>query len=291
MPEKTYMPTLNRILSRLSQEEFGLLLPHLTAVDLPVRKQLESRNKPIEAVYFIEHGFASVVADGTGRSIEVGLVGREGMTGLSIILGAGRSPHETFMQAGGDGQRISSAKHRRAIEQSPALHRSLLRYCHAFMVQTAQTALANGRSKIEERLARWLLMAHDRLDGDEVPLTQEFLSVMLGMRRPGVTVALNVLEKRVRSCKAWRCRHHRSQGSAENIERRLWRAGSRVPTPIWLTRVFVQKRTKRLTLFSRPSHTSQSVGSSDQETEHAPSGARRHLSRRAQCPASISRLS
>lgn len=196
MPEKT--PTtrsLNRILSRLSQEEFGLLRPHLEAVELPVRKQLESRNKPIEAVYFIEHGFASVVANGTGRSIEVGIIGREGMTGLSVIMGTDRSPHETYMQVGGDGQRMSSAKLGRAVQESPALHRHFLRFGHAFVVQTAQTALANGRSKIEERLARWLLMANDRLDGDEVPLTHEFLSVMLGVRRPGVTVALDVLEK------------------------------------------------------------------------------------------------
>jgi len=196
MPEKS--PTTrsaNRILARLSQEEFGLLGPHLEAVELPVRTQLESRNKQIEAVYFIEHGFASVVANGTGRSIEVGIIGREGMTGLSVIMGTDRSPHETYMQVGGDGQRISSGELCHAVEKSPALHRHLLRFGHAFVVQTAQTALANGRSKIEQRLARWLLMAHDRLDGDEMPLTHEFLSVMLGVRRPGVTVALDLLEK------------------------------------------------------------------------------------------------
>jgi CRP-like cAMP-binding protein len=174
----------------------GVLRLHLEAVDLPVRKQLEARNKPIETVYFIEHGFASVVANGTGRSIEVGLIGREGMTGLAVIMGSDRSPHETFMQAGGDGQRIPADKLRQILQEYPALHRSLLRYGHAFVVQTAQTALANGRSKVEERLARWLLMANDRLDGDRVPLTHEFLAIMLGVRRPGVTLALNVLEKR-----------------------------------------------------------------------------------------------
>jgi CRP-like cAMP-binding protein len=99
------------------------------------------------------------------------------------------------MQVAGDGLGVSSAKLNQAMEESPALHRSLLRYGHAFVVQTAQTALANGRSKIEERLARWLLMANDRLDGDQVPLTHEFLSVMLGVRRPGVTVTLDLLEK------------------------------------------------------------------------------------------------
>ena len=187
--------TPNRLLSRLSPDEFGLLGPYLEAVDLPVRKQLENRNKVIEHIYFIEHGIASMVADGTGHSIEVGLIGREGMTGLAVVMGTDRTPHDTFMQVAGDGQRISSAMLRGAIEQSPALHRSFLRYGHAFVIQTAQTALANGRSKIEERLARWLLMAQNRLDSNEVPLTHEFLSVMLGVRRPGVTVTLDLLEK------------------------------------------------------------------------------------------------
>jgi CRP-like cAMP-binding protein len=156
---------------------------------------LENRTKTIEHVYFIERGFASVVANGSGRAIEVGLIGREGMTGLAVVMGTDRTPHDTYMQAAGNGQRISSAKLRSAMEQSPALHRFFLLYGHAFVVQTAQTALVNGRSKIEERLARWLLMAHDRLDDDTMPLTHEFLSVMLGVRRPGVTVALDTLEK------------------------------------------------------------------------------------------------
>lgn len=195
MPEAPETRSPNRLLARLSPDELGVLRPHLEAVDLPVRKQLETRNKPIDALYFIEHGFASVVANGSGRSIEVGLIGREGVTGLAVIMGTDRSPHETYMQVGGDGQRISSGELRKILEEYPALHRSLLRYGHAFVVQTAQTALANGRSKVEERLARWLLMANDRLDGARVPLTHEFLSVMLGVRRPGVTLALSLLEK------------------------------------------------------------------------------------------------
>src|SRR6185312_109433 len=129
--------TANRLLARLSRDELGLLEPHLDAADLPVRKHLEDRNKAIEHVYFIERGFASVVANGTGRAIEVGLIGREGMTGLAVVMGTDRSPHDTYMQAAGDGQRISSAKLRSAMERSSALHRSFLRYGHAFIVQTA----------------------------------------------------------------------------------------------------------------------------------------------------------
>lgn len=188
--------TSNRILARLAREDFALLQPHLQAVDLPVRKQLEARKRRIDQVYFIEAGFASVVANGTGKpSIEVGIIGREGMSGLAIVLGSDRAQHETYIQVAGTGQRISASNLRAAIERSTTLHRATLRYAHAFLLQTTTTALANGRSKIEERLARWLLMAADRVDGDELSLTHEFLGLMLGTHRPGVTVALKALEK------------------------------------------------------------------------------------------------
>jgi CRP-like cAMP-binding protein len=186
----------NRILSRLSREDFALLEPHLQAVDLPVRKPLEARKKRIDQVYFIESGFASVVANGTKKpSIEVGIIGREGMTGLAIIMGHDRAQHETYIQVAGRGLRIAAAKLRVADERSTTLHRAMLRYAHAFLLQTTTTALANGRSNIEERLARWLLMADDRIDGDDLPLTHEFLGLMLGTHRPGVTIAVQALEK------------------------------------------------------------------------------------------------
>ena len=187
--------TRNHILSGLTRADFGLLQPHLEAVDLPVRKPLEARKKRVEQVYFVESGMASVVANGQ-RNIEVGIIGREGMTGLSVVMGSkDGAPHETFVQIAGNGLRITSADLRKAIGASVALHHALLRYAHTFMIQTTQTALANGRSKIEERLARWLLMADDRIDGNELPLTHEFLAIMLGVRRSGVTVALRELER------------------------------------------------------------------------------------------------
>jgi CRP-like cAMP-binding protein len=186
----------NRILSRLSRKDFALLEPHLEAVDLPARKPLEKRKKRIEQVYFIESGFASVVANGTSKpSIEVGIIGREGMTGLAVVLGHDRAQHETFIQLPGKGLRMSADSLREANDRSVSLHRAMLRYANAFLMQTTTTALANGRSKVEERLARWLLMAHDRVDGDELPLTHEFLGMMLGSPRPGVTIALQALEK------------------------------------------------------------------------------------------------
>jgi CRP-like cAMP-binding protein len=187
--------TSNRLLSRLSRSDFALLEPHLEHVDLPVRRQLERRDKRIDHVYFPESGFASVVANGDSeRGIEVGIIGREGMTGLAIVFGKDRARHETYIQVAGGGQRISSAHLRKALEQSSALLRTLLLYAHNFLMQASDTALANGRSNIEQRLARWLPMADDRLDG-ELPLTQEFLSIMLGVRRAGVTAAVQELER------------------------------------------------------------------------------------------------
>ena len=117
------------------------------------------------------------------------------MTGLAIVLGSDRSPNENVMQVAGEASRISSDKLRTAMQQSSSLYGSFLSFVHSFIVQTSNTALSNGTASIEERLARWLLMAHDRLEGDEIPLTHEFLSLMLGVRRPGVTVALNYLER------------------------------------------------------------------------------------------------
>jgi CRP-like cAMP-binding protein len=187
----------NRILSRLSPADLGLLEPHLEPVDLPVHRPLEGRNRRIDYAYFIEAGFASVVANGFGKpSIEVGIIGREGMTGLAIVMGYQCASHDTYVQAAGTGQRITASKLREADEGSNTLHRAMLRYAHAYLLQTTSTALANGRGKIEERLSRWLLMANDRIGGDRMPLTHEFLALMLGVRRSGVTIALQALEKK-----------------------------------------------------------------------------------------------
>jgi CRP-like cAMP-binding protein len=187
----------NLILSRLTDSDFRFIEADLEDVDLPVRKVLEQSHRRIDSVYFPESGFASVVANGTGKKpIEVGIIGREGMTGLAVLLGYERSKHETYMQAPGKGRRLKTSILRLVIDQRATLHRSLLRYVNYFVDQASMTALANGRSTIEERLARWLLMADDRVDGEKLPLTQEFLAMMLGVRRPGVTVAVQSLERK-----------------------------------------------------------------------------------------------
>jgi CRP-like cAMP-binding protein len=185
----------NQLLALLSTADHNLIEPHLTGVNLPVRKHLEQPHKRIDAVYFLESGFASVVAIQFKKQVEVGLVGREGMTGLPVVLGNHRSPHSTYIQAAGDGQSIPTGELRKAMLASRSLRDLLLKFVQAFGVQTTQTAICNAQSKLDQRLARWLLMAHDRIGDDLLPLTHEFLSLMLAVRRPGVTDALTALRK------------------------------------------------------------------------------------------------
>jgi CRP-like cAMP-binding protein len=187
----------NRLLASLSTDDFGLLEPHLEPVTLGLRKHLERPNRRIDAVYFPEAGFASVVAvQPNGKQVEVGLIGNEGMTGLPIVLGNHRSPHATYVQSPGTGQCIPATALRKATRSSVSLRDSLLKFVQAFGVQTTHTAICNVQSKLDVRLARWLLMAQDRIEGDTIPLTHEFLSLMLGVRRPGVTEALQALREK-----------------------------------------------------------------------------------------------
>ena len=123
----------------------------------------------------------------------MGLIGREGMTGLPIVLGDHRSPHATYIQAPGMGKCIPATELRQATQTSVSLRDSLLKFVQAFGVQTSHTAICNAQAKLDVRLARWLLMAHDRIGEETRALTHEFLSLMLGVRRPGVTEALHAL--------------------------------------------------------------------------------------------------
>jgi CRP-like cAMP-binding protein len=186
----------NRVLNALSNADLSLLQPHLELTPLKFRQRLQSANRVIRAVYFPESGIASVVAVGGGerRQAEVALVGREGMTGVAVVHGADRSPCDVFIQVEGEGQCISSENLRRAMDQSATVLKCFLRFAHVFGVQAGYTALANARGNIEERLARWILMTRDRVDDDELILTHEFIALMLGVRRAGVTGALQAFE-------------------------------------------------------------------------------------------------
>ncbi len=187
----------NRLLSKLAPSDWSLLAPYFEPVTLRERQVIEVPQKPIAHAYFLEIGVASVVAvDNEDHRIEVGVSGYEGVTGVPLIMGDTRAQHSTYMQIPGSGHRIGADRLRAAIAESESLRALMLKSAQGFMIQTAHTALANGRAKLEERLARWLLMAHDRMTSNAVPLTHEFLAVMLGVRRAGVTVAIHSFEQR-----------------------------------------------------------------------------------------------
>lgn len=185
----------NKLLASLSKGDAEFLLPQLQPVEFKVRHVFFNANQPIKTVVFPEAGFASVVAtSGSGHSLEVGIIGSEGVVGVPVILGEARSPHQSYAQVAGYGHQIDAKKLWAAMRQSWPLADALLKFAYAFLIQVAHSALANGRFTIEQRLARWLLMAHDRVERDDVALTHEFLSMMLGVTRPGVTTALHKLE-------------------------------------------------------------------------------------------------
>src|SRR6202789_490533 len=149
----------NRLLHRIALEDWDLIGAHLEAITLKERQVIEVPTKPITHAYFLETGVASVVAvDSEDHRIEVGVIGYEGVTGVPLIMGDNRAQHSTYMQIPGNGHRIAADKLCAAIGQSESLRALMLKSAQAFMIQTAHTALANGRAKLEERLARWLLM-------------------------------------------------------------------------------------------------------------------------------------
>jgi CRP-like cAMP-binding protein len=189
-------PSRNQLLAALSPKDSALLQPHLDLVTVEVRHSIERPNRRIDAVYFMIAGIASVVAVQADQTqVEVGLIGPEGMTGSAVVLGGDQSPHSTYVQVSGQAKRIAAAELRKAMRASESLHTMLLKYVQVFMVQTSHTAIANARAQIDQRLARWLLMAHDRTGDKTLPLTHEFLALMLGVRRPGVTEALQSLKR------------------------------------------------------------------------------------------------
>jgi CRP-like cAMP-binding protein len=194
LPSQSY--TRNLLLAAMDEADFSLLQPHLVRVELQRGDVLFQADQPIEAAHFLEGGVGSVVSeDGRGEATEVGILGREGMAGISLLLGADRGPHRGFMQIGpGSALRIDAPRLIDALAQSLTLQTLLLRFVQTFMVQTAQTATANGNNTLPQRLARWLLMCHDRIDGDDLELTHEFMAMMLAVRRSGVTVTLHTLQ-------------------------------------------------------------------------------------------------
>ena len=171
-------------------------LPGPTRVSLVSQQVLHEREAPIVDVFFIENGIASLSADTLDEGqVEVGLTGWEGFVGASVILNPDADAvHRAFVQVSGSAYRMSAVVLQAAIERSDSLRDLCLRYVELLMVQTSQAAACNARHNLPERLARWLLMTRDRVDTDQLPVTQEFLSIMLGVRRAGVSLAASTLQ-------------------------------------------------------------------------------------------------
>ena len=185
----------NQLLRRLAPEDFARLAPHLKALALPKDLVLLEPDQAIAEAFFPESGIGSIITiSPEGQMIESGLFGRDGFSPAGLVMGAERSPYRTVIQVAGEGHCIDAQVLGEAANASPGLRDLLLRYAQTLSVQTSYTALSNAVHPIDERLARWLLMCHDRTAGDELPLTHDFLSIMLAVRRPSVTTALHVLE-------------------------------------------------------------------------------------------------
>ena len=185
----------NLILSGLDAHDCNRVRPLLSKVSLTFRQRLETPTRPIDRVYFVETGLVSVVTSNRSgnKQAEVGLIGFEGMTGLAVVTGAVQSPNEAVMQSDGSAYSISAADLRSLIDRSQTLAKCFALYGFIFHVQTTSTVFVNAEGTIEQRLSRWLLMAQDRLKCPDLKLTHATLSVMLGARRPGVSIALKRL--------------------------------------------------------------------------------------------------
>jgi CRP-like cAMP-binding protein len=187
--------TNNRLLNFLSAADRSLLAPHMRRVQMVPRQVLEKPEAPIEHIYFPEDGVLSVVSTSASMgAMEIAVIGKEGMTGVMVVLGNDRGPMETFTQVAGSAMAISSSKLRDIMQASPGMRDLFLSYVQVFLIQTSQTALANAASLLPQRLARWLLMCSDRLTAKNIPITTEFLSVMLGVTREGIAVVIDELE-------------------------------------------------------------------------------------------------
>ena len=185
----------NRLLSVLPSEEIERLLPSLESVPLATAMPIYEPNTRITHVYFPISGIVSMTSDMREGTVEVGTVGREGMTGLPLVLRADTMPTRAFVQVPGHAYRMHAKDLVEAMRQAPGFERLLYRYALALFDQAAQHAACNRLHAREERCARWLLMTHDRVDGDVLPLKQQFLAEMLGVHRPAVTLAAGALQR------------------------------------------------------------------------------------------------
>jgi CRP-like cAMP-binding protein len=186
---------VNRLLAKLSKNEYKRLLPKLKKVSLVLGEKLLEPGDVIKYVYFPNDSIISLISEVSETSwLEVGMVGNEGMAGLSVFMGVSLSPTRAVVQGSGTAMRMSSAAVRVEANRLTSLHHLLHRYSHSLLTQVSQSSACNRFHLVDARLARWLLMTKDRLGAEEFPLTQEFMASMLGVRREGVSKAAGALQ-------------------------------------------------------------------------------------------------
>jgi len=191
----TGVPAVNRLLATLPKNEYKRLLPKLKIVNLVLGEVLYEPGNVINYVYFPNDSIISLISELSKTSwLEVGMVGNEGMAGLAVFMGVGFSPTRCLVQGSGSAMRMSSGAVRKEANRLGNFHRLLHRYSHSLLTQVSQSAACNRFHLVDARLARWLLMTNDRLGVEEFPLTQAFLSTMLGVRREGVSKAAGALQ-------------------------------------------------------------------------------------------------
>ena len=188
-------PATNRLLAALPQREYQRLLPELEQVTMPFAEVLYEPGARIRHVYFPNDSVVSILAEVADRStLEVGIVGNEGLAGISVFMGVDASPHRAVVQGAGTAMRMKASALRKESDGAGSLHRLLLLYAHSLLTQVSRAAACNRFHMVDARLARWLLMTGDRLGADEFRLTQDFISNMLGVRREGVSKAAGALQ-------------------------------------------------------------------------------------------------
>jgi CRP-like cAMP-binding protein len=186
----------NHVLNSIPQGEFDVIRPDLEFVQLPHHRIIHEAGEKIEFAYFLNQGLASlVVLTSDGRSVEVAIVGREGVVGMPLAVGLHRGPYRSIMQIPGTGVRIKSELLEERLQEMPELRLVMNRFVLVQGLQIAQIAACNRLHEIDQRLARWLLMCQDRVDSELLPVTHEFLAQMLGTGRPSVSLAAGMLQK------------------------------------------------------------------------------------------------
>jgi CRP-like cAMP-binding protein len=185
----------NRLLAQLPDQELAELLPHLEPIELPLGFLIVAAGQKIDYVYFLESGLGSAVAvSPEGAKAEAGMFGSEGFAPTPAAIGFALSHFEFVIQSPGSAHRVGAVALFELLKTCPVLDSFLRRSSHNLATQVAYTALSNAVHQVDERLARWLLMCNDRIAGDEIPITHDYISLMLAVRRPSVTTALHVLE-------------------------------------------------------------------------------------------------